>query len=129
MKRTLDLYREAFTRHGRSPASLLIPKGRQAERFASLTGAMRDGGFSVLDYGCGFGDLKTFLESRFKGEPHTEVDIHVKRVISDSIAKMYPIFHRAAVQRLVQEHLDGTRNRGLFIWSPLCFEQWCGTFL
>jgi cyclopropane fatty-acyl-phospholipid synthase-like methyltransferase len=75
MKRTLELYREAYRQHGRSPASLLIPKGRQALRFSSLTRSMAGAGFSVLDFGCGFGDLKTYLDARFRDVRYSGVDV------------------------------------------------------
>jgi asparagine synthase (glutamine-hydrolysing) len=29
------------------------------------------------------------------------------------------------VQRIISEHLSGEKNRRLFIWSLLCFEEWC----
>jgi SAM-dependent methyltransferase len=73
--RVADVYGKAFRQHGRSVGSLLIPKGRQNERFAIHASAMHGRGFSVLDFGCGFGDLKTFLDGRFEGVSYTGVDL------------------------------------------------------
>ena len=75
MKKIVELYSEAYRKHGRSPASLLIPKGRQYERFKALTAPMHGEGFSVLDFGCGFGDLKSYLDARFRNVRYTGADI------------------------------------------------------
>jgi SAM-dependent methyltransferase len=75
LKNPAQIYAEAYRTHGRSPASLLIPKGRQKDRFTALTAPFRDEAFSVLDYGCGFGDLKFFLDERFHGVRYTGVDV------------------------------------------------------
>jgi hypothetical protein len=37
MKHIKDIYKEAFEKHGNSPASVLWPKGRQDDRFNALT--------------------------------------------------------------------------------------------
>jgi trans-aconitate methyltransferase len=45
------------------PAALLWPKGRQNLRFHILTENLPlEGSVKVLDFGCGFGDLLSFLE-------------------------------------------------------------------
>jgi asparagine synthase (glutamine-hydrolysing) len=38
-------------------------------------------------------------------------------------AHLYSLLDREAVQRLVNEHLDGDQNRRLLIWSLLNVEQ------
>jgi asparagine synthase (glutamine-hydrolysing) len=63
--------------------------------------------------------------SWFKGE---SID-YLRRTVFDDRARMYEFLDRRAVQGLVNQHLNGERNRRLLIWSLLCFEQWCGTFL
>jgi hypothetical protein len=55
-------YRRAFIEHGDTPEAVLWPRGRQALRFNALTRHFREGEFSVLDYGCGLGHLKTYLD-------------------------------------------------------------------
>ena len=63
--------------------------------------------------------------SWFKGESIE----YVRRLLYNSNAKIYDYFDRHAVQRLVDEHLEGKENRRLFIWSLLNFEWWCHHFL
>jgi cyclopropane fatty-acyl-phospholipid synthase-like methyltransferase len=75
LKKVIETYSEAYRKHGRSLASLLLPKGRQNERFSVLTSAMQGSSFSVLDFGCGFGDLKVFLDRNFREVRYTGVDV------------------------------------------------------
>ena len=63
--------------------------------------------------------------SWFKGE---SID-YIRRTVLSDRARMYEFLDRSAVEGLVNEHLDGQRNRRLLIWSLLSFEQWCQTFL
>lgn len=64
MKHLVRLYEEAFRRHGDNPAAVLWPKGRQEERFRALTRHIdASTPFSLLDYGCGLGHLKAFLDA------------------------------------------------------------------
>jgi asparagine synthase (glutamine-hydrolysing) len=54
---------------------------------------------------------------------------YVKRVLFDRKAAIYDVLDRAAVQGLVQEHLDGKQNRRLLIWSLLYLETFLKTFM
>jgi asparagine synthase (glutamine-hydrolysing) len=63
--------------------------------------------------------------SWFKGESIE----YVRRLLYNSNAKIYNFLDRTAVQRLVDEHMEGKENRRLFIWSLLNFEWWCHYFL
>jgi asparagine synthase (glutamine-hydrolysing) len=63
--------------------------------------------------------------SWFKGESIE----YVRRLLYNSKAQIYRFLDRDAVQRLVDEHLEGKENRRLFIWSLLNFEWWCRNFL
>jgi len=63
--------------------------------------------------------------SWFKGD---SMDF-VRRTLLHKDARIYGYLDRDAVRALVGEHLDGTANRRLLIWSLLCFEQWCREFL
>jgi asparagine synthase (glutamine-hydrolysing) len=63
--------------------------------------------------------------SWFKGE---SID-YLRRTVFNNRARMYEFLDREAIQGLVNEHLDGRKNRRLLIWSLLSFEQWCQTFL
>ncbi len=75
IEHVVRLYESAFREHGDSPRAVLWPKGRQEQRFEALTRHIRQqGGFSVLDYGCGLGHLKPFLDARYREVSYTGVD-------------------------------------------------------
>ena len=63
--------------------------------------------------------------SWFKGE---SIEF-VRRTLYDEQARIYEFLDRAAVQRLVDEHLQGQRNRRLLIWSLLNVEWWLRSYL
>jgi len=54
---------------------------------------------------------------------------YVKSLVLDPKARLYEFLRPDTVATLVNEHLDGKRNRRLLIWSLICFEWWCRTFL
>lgn len=58
--------------------------------------------------------------SWFKGESIN----YVRRILIDGAPRIGEYFDRAAIQRLVNEHLSGQQNRRLLIWSLLNFEHW-----
>ena len=58
--------------------------------------------------------------SWFKGE---SIDF-VKRTLMNGDAHIHEFMDRTAVEVLVQEHLNGTQNRRLLIWSLLNVEQY-----
>lgn len=58
--------------------------------------------------------------SWFKGE---SIEF-VKRTLLDSNANIYDFMERSAVKSLVQDHLTGSQNRRLLIWSLLNVEEW-----
>ncbi len=63
--------------------------------------------------------------SWFRGE---SID-YVRRTLLTPKARLYEYLDIDAVQALINEHISGTSNRRLLIWSLLQFEQWCKTFL
>lgn len=63
--------------------------------------------------------------SWFRGE---SID-YVKQTIYNNRACIYQFMDRGAVQRLVDEHLQGKQNRRLLIWSLLNFELWLKRYL
>jgi SAM-dependent methyltransferase len=71
----IELYRDAFRKHGNSPDAVLWPKGRQRLRFSRLTSHILKDGFSLLDFGCGLGHLKSYLDTRFSGFRYSGVDL------------------------------------------------------
>jgi len=58
--------------------------------------------------------------SWFKGE---SIEFVKERLLNDS-ANIYRFMDKGSTQKLINEHLNGTRNRRLFIWSLLNFEEW-----
>ncbi len=72
-----DLYRNSFTEHGDSSASLLTPKGRNSTRFSAIDPFLKQGKLSVCDYGCGLGYLHDYIGSKTNGKDvnYTGVDM------------------------------------------------------
>jgi len=58
--------------------------------------------------------------SWFKGESIN----YVKRRLFNNQAKIYSILDRNTVHKLVNQHLQGSDNRRLLIWSLLNIEEW-----
>jgi asparagine synthase (glutamine-hydrolysing) len=54
---------------------------------------------------------------------------YIKGLFADKRARTYDFLQPATVQSLLNEHFSGAQNRRLLIWSLLCFEWWCRTFL
>jgi asparagine synthase (glutamine-hydrolysing) len=59
--------------------------------------------------------------SWFKGE---SIEL-IKNKFFNSNAYIYKYMDKNTVQRIISEHLSGEKNRRLFIWGLLCFEEWC----
>ncbi len=68
-------YSERYRLHGYSPKSLGWDKGKQQVRFDVLTSNYDFAGKKVLDIGCGFGDLATFLEKKYSDFTYHGVDL------------------------------------------------------
>jgi cyclopropane fatty-acyl-phospholipid synthase-like methyltransferase len=78
------LYRHAFQEHGNSSKALLDPKGRIALRFERLCASAIRSGMSVLDFGCGLADLKSFLEATVPSTTYFGVDIVEEFILENS---------------------------------------------
>jgi asparagine synthase (glutamine-hydrolysing) len=63
--------------------------------------------------------------SWFKGESIE----YVRRRLLQGNPRIYGFLDRGAVTALVDEHINGVRNRRLLIWSLLNLESWCHEFL
>jgi cyclopropane fatty-acyl-phospholipid synthase-like methyltransferase len=74
MDKVKKAYKEAYYKYGNSLESLFIPKGRQKERFDSLTTFFKEES-SILDYGCGFGHLFYYLNQYFDKFSYEGCDI------------------------------------------------------
>jgi len=58
--------------------------------------------------------------SWFKGE---SIEFVKSKLLNDN-ARIYNYMDKKATQKLINEHLSGDKNRRLFIWSLLNFEEW-----
>jgi asparagine synthase (glutamine-hydrolysing) len=63
--------------------------------------------------------------SWFKGE---SID-YIRSLLFSKRARLYDFIQPSTAQALMNEHFDGKHNHRLLIWSLLCFEWWCRTFL
>lgn len=63
--------------------------------------------------------------SWFKGE---SID-YVREMLLKKNARIYDFFDYNSASKLIKEHLEGNKNRRLFIWSLLCFEEWNRVFI
>ena len=93
-------YQRTFTEHGDTPAGVMWPRGRQSLRFDALTRHFSNDQFSVLDYGCGLGHLKDYLDERFNHYEYHGADL-VPEFVQTVMTK-----HPEAKVQLVQSHED-----------------------
>jgi asparagine synthase (glutamine-hydrolysing) len=63
--------------------------------------------------------------SWFKGESIE----YIRKLLFSKRARIYEFIQPAAAQRQMNEHFSGQHNHRLLIWSLLCLEWWCRTFL
>jgi len=68
-------YQDAYIMHGNSLEAVFIPKGRQLERFSSLLTYVKKEPFSILDYGCGLGQMADYIKEKFPQADYSGVDI------------------------------------------------------
>ena len=75
LDRVREVYEADFAKHGVALASLGVPKGGQETRYRSVLDiGVRDGD-SLLDVGCGFGDLYAYARDRGLKLAYTGIDI------------------------------------------------------
>ncbi len=82
-----DMYEAAYAEHGRSPASVLCPKGRQNLRYEAILSKLNLAGKKILDFGCGLGDLALYLDQQNIDCHYTGVDI-VGSFVKDNSANI-----------------------------------------
>ena len=107
-------YQKAFDEHGPTVSALFFPKGRQDERFTSLCQRLPANDFSLLDYGCGFGDLCGFLQRHYLNFSYTGVDL-VPEFIAEA-SQRYPIakFSTIVSPTEIVENFDYVLAAGVF---------------
>lgn len=84
-----QIYQEKYKRYGIDPRSLCWhQKGAAHQRFRQFWAEIDFNGKSVLDVGCGFGEMAKFLSKRYKNVAYTGVDIVPEFI--DEAKKAYP---------------------------------------
>lgn len=73
---TIHFHRHRITQYGIGDVRSLgwVDESSQARRFETIAQAADFNHCSVLDLGCGTGDLKTFLDTRFSGVSYLGID-------------------------------------------------------
>ena len=85
----ISFYKNKYLNYGYSPRSLGWKKGRQVIRFHSLISYFDINGKSILDIGCGFGDINTILSKIYpKSYRYTGIDI-VKEFIQEGKKRFF----------------------------------------
>jgi len=86
---TVEKYRKGYSGHGYSPKALGWDKGRQDIRFEVLLSFFECQGKSILDIGCGFGDLNRAL-SRASGDSYQYLGVDLVGELIDEGRCHYP---------------------------------------
>lgn len=82
-------YQKKFAKYGVEPKSLgWKRRGAAHQRYRQIWAEIDFSGKSVLDVGCGFGEMAKFLSKRYRGVDYTGVDIVPEFV--DKAKKLYP---------------------------------------
>ena len=87
-KETIERYNERLKKYGYDPKTLGWLKGKQDIRFYILTEIGIRNNDSILDVGCGFGDLFGFFNKKKMDIKYTGVDINPNLI--DIGKKVYP---------------------------------------
>src|SRR5258706_9815242 len=98
-------YQAKFNKYGVDPKSLFWgSKGAAHQRFRQMWSEIDFNGKSVLDVGCGFGEMAKFLDKRYKVKSYTGIDI-VPEFIEEA-KKLYP-HHEFLVKDYLNEEIVG----------------------
>jgi SAM-dependent methyltransferase len=82
-------YQKKFKKYGVDPKSLFwVDLGASHQRFRQMWAEIDFNNKSVLDVGCGFGEMARFLKKRYKDVKYTGVDIVPEFI--DEAKKKYP---------------------------------------
>jgi ubiquinone/menaquinone biosynthesis C-methylase UbiE len=102
-KETIERYNERLKKYGYDPKTLGWLKGKQDIRFYILTEIGIRNNDSILDVGCGFGDLFGFFNKKKMDIKYTGVDINPNLI--DIGKKVYPSAN-FSVMDFEQEDID-----------------------
>lgn len=103
---TVEKYRRGYAVHGYSPKTLGWDKGRQDIRFEVLLSFFECRGKSILDIGCGFGDLNRALSRQETEFDYTGVDLVAELI--DEGRRQYP---QENIEFINADFLDYTFTR------------------
>ncbi len=115
---TIATYQQAFREHGRSEAALLWTKNKQAERFAALCKAIPDTSTTVLDYGCGLGDLAVWLSTHRPRAVYLGADAVPEFIANNREALPGLTFTHVEHPDFLQESYDHVVCSGVFNLNP-----------
>lgn len=78
-----NLYTKSHVEHGDTPAALLTPKDRHEQRFRPILEMLQSHNVkSLLDYGCGLGQLRAYLDEMNVNIEYTGWDITPSFIMS-----------------------------------------------
>src|SRR5258708_10980050 len=98
-------YQEKFMEYGVDPKSLFwASKGAAHQRFRQMWAEIDFNGKSVLDVGCGFGEMVKFLDKRYKIKSYTGIDIVPEFI--DEAKKNFP-HHKFYVKDYLTDKVEG----------------------
>ncbi len=97
----IKLYQKRYGSYGYSPKSLLWDKGKQDIRFDILTSFYNLKYKSILDIGCGFGDLNRILYRKFGDYNYLGIDL-----VEDLINKAKELYARPNIKFITGEFLE-----------------------
>jgi hypothetical protein len=111
-------YQEAFREHGRSEAALLWTKNKQSVRFAALCRDISNTPATLLDYGCGLGDLGVWLREHRPAVSYLGADA-VPEFIDDNRATLPDLrFAQVSSPNDLRESFDHVVCSGVFNLNP-----------
>jgi len=111
-------YSERFQEHGYAPETLGWNKGRQPVRFDVLTEFGDLSGKTILDIGCGFGDLNKTLRAKW-GESYTYIGVELVENLVKEARERYPepnvrFIHGEFLDDAIQVEADVAIASGVF---------------
>ena len=86
---TIEKYQKSYAEHGYSPKALGWDKDRQDIRFEVILSHFKCSGKSILDIGCGFGDLNRVL-SRESKDSYEYLGVDLVEELVDEGRSRYP---------------------------------------
>jgi hypothetical protein len=114
-KHVENLYREAFLKHGDTPHSVFWPRGRQNERWETLTRDLsKYTSGDLLDYGCGLAHMRPWLDTAFPRLTYFGADLVQEFV--EACREKYPntTFYQASDPIQIPRMFDYTVASGTF---------------